>query len=333
MKKVFKFLGYILLLLIIAVAGMLTYVKLALPNVGEAPQEMKVSMSPENIERGRYLANSVTVCMDCHSTRDWSKFSGPLVPGTLGKGGDKFDQSIGMPGIYHARNITPAGISRYTDGELFRLITTGVDKENKAIFPIMPYPYYANMDPEDIKCIIAYIRTLPAIENKVPPPVSDFPMNFIINTIPKKATPQKRPPMTDTLAYGAYMVNASACRECHTQVDKGQIIMDLAFQGGREFNFPDGRIIRSANITPDMETGIGAWTEDAFVNRFKSYADTSYVPPTVPSDAFNSIMPWTMYGRMNREDLVAIYKYLRTLKPVAHTVIKFTAPSKATASK
>ena len=167
--------------------------------------------------------------MDCHSTRDWSKFSGPLTPGTLGKGGDLFDQKFTFPGAYYSRNITPAGISRYTDGELFRVITTGVDKEGKAIFPVMPYPYYGRMDPEDIKCIIAYIRTLSPIENKVPAPVSDFPMNFIINTIPSKAVPQTRPDPSNTLAYGAYLVNACACRECHSKVDKGQVIPEFAF--------------------------------------------------------------------------------------------------------
>src|SRR6202012_5065901 len=112
----------------------------------------------EKIERGRYLANYVTVCMDCHSTRDWSKFSGPLKEGTLGQGGELFNQKFGFPGTYYSRNITPEGISRYTDGELFRLITTGVTKEGKPMFPVMPYPYYGKMDPDDIMCVIAYIR-------------------------------------------------------------------------------------------------------------------------------------------------------------------------------
>jgi hypothetical protein len=62
--------------------------------------------------------------MDCHSTRDWSKFSGPLVEGTLGQGGERFDQTVGMPGVVYSKNITPARIGDYTDGELFRLITT-----------------------------------------------------------------------------------------------------------------------------------------------------------------------------------------------------------------
>src|ERR1043165_8965177 len=105
MKKVAKIFGYSLLVIVLIVVGLITYVKLALPNVGPAP-EMKVEATPERIERGRYLAHSVTVCIDCHSTRDWSKFSGPIVPGTLGKGGEKFDQQFGFPGVYYSRNIT-----------------------------------------------------------------------------------------------------------------------------------------------------------------------------------------------------------------------------------
>src|SRR5579871_3647490 len=323
MKKVLKFLGYTVLVLILLIVGLLTYIKVALPNVGPAP-DLIVESTPEKIERGRYLANSVTICMDCHSTRDWSKFAGPLTEGTLGKGGERFDQKVGFPGVYYSKNITPAGIKRYTDGELFRLITTGVTKEGRAMFPLMPYQHYGKMDPEDIKCIIAYIRMLAPIENAVTESVSDFPMNFIINTIPSKAEPGKLPAKSDTLAYAKYMVNASACIECHTQVDKGRIIPDLAFSGGREFRFPDGSVVRSANITPDKETGIGSWTEDIFIARFKTYADSSYKPQTVSPGQFNSVMPWNMYARMNKEDLAAIYTYLKNQNPIKNTVTKFT---------
>ncbi len=187
MKKFLKFLLYAVLAVVVLVGGLLTYVKTALPNVG-APEDITVERTPERIERGRYLAHSVTICMDCHSTRDWSKFSGPLTEGTLGKGGDRFDQTVDMPGVFYAKNITPAGIERYTDGELFRIITTGVNKDGKAIFPLMPYPYYGRMDPEDIYSIIAYVRTLEPITNPVPDSEPDFPMNFILNTIPTACT-------------------------------------------------------------------------------------------------------------------------------------------------
>ena len=325
MKKFLKIIGYTVLVVLILVIGLLTYVKTALPNVGAA-SDMKIEYTGERIERGKYLANHVTVCIDCHSTRDWTKFSGPITPGTLGRGGERFDQAVGFPGVYYSRNITPAGIKRYTDGELFRLITTGVTKEGRAMFPVMPYAHYGKMDPEDIECIISYVRSLPAIENRVKESVSDFPMNFILNTIPKKAEPQKVPPKSDQLAYGAYMANASGCNECHTQADKGQIIRALEFSGGREFKMPDKSIIRSANITPDEKTGIGKWTEEIFIGRFKMYADSNYHPQTVVSGQFQTIMPWTMYCDMDKDDLAAIFTYLKTVKPIANAVVKFTPP-------
>jgi hypothetical protein len=323
MKKILKIAGFLLLFIVIAIGGLISYVKVALPNVGAAT-EMKVESTPERVERGRYLANCVDACMDCHSTRDWTKFSGPLKEGTLGKGGERFDRQFGFPGVYFSRNITPKGISRYTDGELFRVITTGVTKEGRAMFPVMPYPLYANMDPDDIKCIIAYLRTLAPIENNVPESVSDFPMNIIINTIPHKANPQKRPDTSDKLAYGAYLINACACKECHTQEKRGQIIPELALMGGREFKLPTGGVVRSANLTPDMKTGIGGWNEDAFINRFKAYGDSSFHPQPVEKNGFNTIMPWMMYGNMTRSDLAAIYAYLRSIPARENAVIKFT---------
>lgn len=323
MKKLLKIVMLIFVLFILGIAGLLTYVKLALPDVEKA-QELKVELTPERISRGSYLANHVAVCMDCHSTRDWTKFAAPPKEGTSGMGGDRFDETMGFPGVYYAKNITPAGIAGYTDGELYRLITTGVNKKGEAIFPVMPYPYYGKMDPEDVKAIIAYIRTLKPIQNNVPESKSDFPMNFIINTIPKNADPQKTPPKSDKVAYGRHLANMSACIECHTQVEKGQVIKELMYGGGREFQFPDGSVLKSANITPDVETGIGKWTEEEFIKKFKSYTDSGYVSPKVAPGEFNSIMPWTMYAGMTEEDLSAIYAYLRTVPPMKNQVVKFS---------
>jgi len=325
--KIIKYAGYLLATILLVVAGLLTYATVALPDVGEA-EDLKIDYTEARIEHGRYLANSVSVCMDCHSKRDWSKFAGPPIEGTLGMGGDIFDQSVGMPGVFYAKNITSAGISRYTDGELFRVITAGVTKEGRAMFPLMPYPYFGRMDKEDIYSIIAYIRSIPTIENSVPESQPDFPMNFIFNTIPQKPTHQTKPEKSDLLAYGAYMTNASGCVECHTPVDKGQIIPDLMFGGGRDFKFPDGSTVFSSNITPDKETGIGSWTEEMFIARFKSYVDSTYTNPSVNVGEFNSVMPWPMYGQMEEEDLAAIFTYLRTVKPISNKVVKFTAAGK-----
>lgn len=322
--KILKILGVLIAAIVVGVAGLLMYLSYGLPDIPPA-EELSIDYTSERIERGRYLANSVTVCMDCHSTRDWSKFSGPLKPGTFGQGGDRFDQSVGMPGVFFARNITPFGISRYTDGELYRVITTGLNKEGVSMFPLMPYLYYGRMDPEDIYSIIAYVRSIPPIENNVDASKADFPVNFLMNTMPQPAQPQQRPDKSDVIAYGAYLTNASGCVECHTQVDsKAVIIKEVSFAGGREFLFPDKSVVRSTNLTPDMETGIGAYTEEMFIQKFKGYADSTYVVPSVAPGEFNSIMPWTMYGMMEADDLKAIYAYLRTIKPISNKVTKFT---------
>ncbi len=332
MKKLFKISGFVLLFIVIVIGGLVSYVKTALPNVGEA-QPVKINYTPDLVERGKYPANHVVLCVDCHSTRDWTKFSGPLTPGTLGKGGERFDQALGFPGVYYSKNITPKGIGRYTDGELYRVITTGVTKEGKAMFPVMPYPYYSKLDPNDVNAIIAYIRSFDPIDNNPPESASDFPMNIIINMIPKKAEGGTRPDAANTLAYGAYLVNACACRECHTPVKQGQIIPELAFSGGREFMLYSGGIVRSSNITASTETGIGNWSEEAFINRFKSYVDSNYKPQNVEKGAFNTLMPWTMYGGMTRTDLAAIYAYLHSMPAKENAVIKFTPPGADVAKK
>ena len=312
---------------VIVLGSVLSYIKFVLPDIEEAPV-LSVELTPERIARGEYLANHVTVCIDCHSTRDWSRFSGPPTEGTFGKGGDPFDQKFGFPGAYYAKNITPAGISRYSDGELFRTITTGVNKEGEALFPVMPFHYYGQMDEDDIKSIIAYIRTLKPIENEVPKSKSDFPMNFIINTIPHKASFTKLPEKSDVLNYGKYLTNAAACIDCHTQFEKGSLVAGTEFGGGREFPFPDGSVVRSANISSDEDTGIGGWDDETFVSLFKAHSDSATLATKLNPGDFNSIMPWTMYGGMKEEDLKAIFAYLKTVAPIKNEVTKFTSAQK-----
>lgn len=326
MRKFKKILSRTLIVILVLIAGIACYIKFFLPNVGK-PVEMTIERTPERIARGEYLANHVTICMDCHSSRDWSRYSGPLVDGSLGMGGEVFDQRMGFPGSFYAKNITPEGIGRYTDGELFRVITTGVSKEGKAMFPVMPYHYYGRLDEEDIKSIIAYIRTLKPIKNEVPASEPDFPMNFIINTIPSKASLAKKPAETDVVNYGKYLVTASACVECHTPVSKGQIIKGEEFSGGREFPFPDGTIIRSANITPDQNTGIGIVTEQQFVAAFRAKSDSITLTRKMQPGEPNTIMPWTMYGKMKEEDLKAIYAYLRTVPAKNKQIQKVSLPT------
>lgn len=319
MKKILK---RILVLLIVGVVALLLYVKLALPNVGK-PEEFNIERTAKRLERGKYLATSVSVCMDCHSTRDWNKFSGPLVDGTLGKGGEVFNQKFGFPGVFYSKNITPAGIGNWTDGELLRAIASGVNKSGKALFPVMPHAHFGKMDREDVYSIIVYLRSLQPIENQIPDSEPDFPMNFIINTIPRKAEFSKIPNKSDAVAYGSYLFNAASCSECHSKQENGKPIAGMELAGGFEFQMPTGGIVRSTNITQDKETGIGNWSEEDFVSRFKAYADSSYVPNKIEKGTFNTVMPWMMYGKMEPEDLKAIFAYLKTIKPIKNNVVKF----------
>ncbi len=322
-SKIKSGIKYIVLILILGIVGLLSYVSFALPDVGE-PETLRVELTPERIERGRYLANSVSVCMDCHSKRDWNKFGGPVIEGTWGQGGDVFDQKEGFPGKFYARNITPSGLKDWTDGEILRAVSSGVSKDGRALFPIMPHPNFGKMDREDLYSLIAYVRTLKPIDHKVPDSEQDFPMNFIINTIPVKAKFGKIPDPADKVAYGAYLLNAALCNNCHTQQVEGEYVDGMTLAGGFEFQLTTGGIVRPANITPDMETGIGSWTEQQFVERFKLYTDSAYKPADIKPGDFNTLMPWLMYSTMKPDDLKAIYAYLRTVKPVKNQVVKFS---------
>jgi len=249
MKKVLLIsLAFIALFILSAIS----YVKFALPAIDEAP-DIIVDKSAESVARGKYIAHSVAVCMDCHSTRDWSTFSEPPVQGTEGMGGEKFDQTMGFPGEYYSRNITPYGLSDWTDGEIFRAITTGVSKNGEALFPVMPHPNYGRLDKEDIYDVIAYLRSMPAIEHENISSKSDFPMNFLLNTIPKEATFTTRPNKTDKVAYGEYLVTMASCIDCHTPFEKGEYDWSMLLAGGREFQLP-WAILTTPNLTPDVKT-------------------------------------------------------------------------------
>ena len=246
MKKFLKILLILFVIIIVLAAGGYMYLYLAFPKVSAAT-DLKIESTPLRIERGKYLANGFAFCIDCHSERDFTKFSGPVVPGTEGKGG--FDLGEGA-GFVPASNITQdkeTGIGNWTDGEIFRALTAGVNKEGKFLAPMMPYTELNKLDKEDIYSIIAYIKTLPAIKNKIPEKNLKFPVNLIFRTIPKDADNFGKVPDTlDRTATGKYY--SVACMICHSTNVKGEFPPDKLFSGGMEFPMPDGTIITSANI-------------------------------------------------------------------------------------
>ncbi|MEP7117614.1 MAG: c-type cytochrome [Acidobacteriota bacterium] len=322
MKTLAKLLLWLVGIVALGAGAGATYLFARYPAV-PAAEAVRIDATPAKLARGQYLFEHVSLCVDCHSTRDWSKYAGPIVPGTHGQGGELFGTNMGLPGDFYARNITPAGVGRWTDGELLRAITTGVSRDGEPLFPIMPYPRYGQMAREDVEAIVAYLRTIPAIEHAVPAHTFTFPMQFITRTIPAPAKFSTRPAPADRINYGAYMTNAAACADCHTPQDQGAPVPGMNFAGGLEFPLPGGGYVRSANLTADADTGIGTWTEAQFVDKFTTLATApDQALPTPADQRKNSVMPWQAYGGMTREDLGAIYAYLRSLTPVVHRVDK-----------
>ena len=323
MKKALRVILVILGVIVLLVAGGVGYIKKALPNVGPA-QVLEVQATPGRLAHGAYLARHVAACMDCHSQRDWHIYAGPLKEESFGAGGEKFGPEIGFPGTLYSRNITPYALKDWTDGELFRAITTGETKDGSALFPLMAYHNYGQLDPEDIMSIIAYLRSIPAIKSEIPVRQLDFPLNILVNTFPSKAALMKKPDSNNITAYGKYLVTMGDCVECHSRVDKGSVVAGSEFGGGRAFDFPNGTVATSANITPDPETGIGGWDRQQFIQRFKAFADSGALHHVVGPGDYNTPMPWLVYAGMRENDLAAMYAYLKTLKPIHNPVQKFS---------
>ena len=321
MKKIFKILGIMLIIVILFAAGGFIYLQTAFPKVSAAP-DIKIEPTPERIERGKYLANSFAFCIDCHSSRDANKFSMPILPGTEGKGGDDYGEGAGFVPASNITSDKETGIGSWTDGEIFRAITSGVNKDGNFLAPMMPYALFNKMDKEDLYSIIAYIRTLPAIKNQIPEKNLKFPVNLIFRTIPADVTEYgKRPEGLDKIKQGEYL--GYGCKFCHSPSEKGEILPGKEFAGGVEFPMPDGSIIRSSNITPDKETGIGTMTKEVFISKFRLCLNDNFLDPK--ARGYNTPMAWNFIAKTATEDdLSAIYDYLMAQKPVNNKVEKTT---------
>jgi mono/diheme cytochrome c family protein len=322
MKKVVKWVLIPAGALAAVIASGVGYLFAAFPKA-EAPRELKVTATPELLQRGEYLAHHVTVCVDCHAERDWSRFSGPPKDGTLGHGGEHFSQEFGLPGNFYSKNITPGGIGAWSDGEVARAITTGVTRDGRAMFPIMPYTYFRHLCEPDLHAIIAYVRSLPSTNKSYPASQLDFPVNLIVRTMPTAAEPWACP-TSGSADHGKYLTTIAGCPECHTKQDKGKVVGE-PFAGGWRFKLPTGGHVTSRNITPDAETGIGKWTKEQFVATFQSRGKPEGAFAVKPGER-QTVMPWNMFGGMTAEDLGAIYDYLRTVKPVKNTIADFEPP-------
>jgi mono/diheme cytochrome c family protein len=123
---------------------------------------------------------------------------------------------------------------------------------------------------------------------------------------------------TDQLVHGKYLVETIAgCGNCHTpHLADGSLDPNMAFAGAFVIEEPVFKAY-ARNITPDMETGIGSWTDDQIINAIRNGQKrdgTFYGPP----------MSFGWYKRMSDTDVRAIVAYLRTVKPVRNVVPEST---------
>ncbi|QCK84782.1 cytochrome c [Phreatobacter aquaticus] len=122
------------------------------PPVGSVPRPLPA----QGLAYGAYLAGPLGHCTDCHSAR--LPTGGPDLEKGLGAGGMPF---AGPWGISHAANLTPTGLSRWSDAQVKAMITTGVRPDGSRMNPPMGYGFYATMTTADLDALVAYLRSLP----------------------------------------------------------------------------------------------------------------------------------------------------------------------------
>jgi Cytochrome c len=316
-KKIFLTL---IVLLVLAVSGFAGFVFLARP-LSRPPQPVTAVATPERLARGEYLAHA-TGCVDCHSERDFSRYSGP--PKTpWGAKGLCFDKGVGVPGVVCPPNITPdleTGLGAWTDGEILRAMREGVSRDGRPLFPLMPYGDLKHLSDDDALSIVAYLRTLPPVAYKAPAAQLEFPLPIVIRFIPRPLeAPVAAPAKSDTVGYGRYLSTTMGCIFCHTTADAQMTpIPGREWAGDNEFRGPWG-VVRSANLSPHP-TGLGDRTRENFIGLFRAFGA---VEGELPKGSQNTVMPWAEYNRLTDEDLGMIYDYLKTQKPVAQVVDRF----------
>ena len=270
------------------------------------------------IARGAYLAK-IASCEGCHTpllevyndiasvpledlqVLAFEEISAFDTENRLMAGGRPFD--LGPAGVVFSSNLTPdpeTGLGDWTDEEIKAVIRTGTNPDGSPIHPLMPYALYAGMAEDDLDAIIAYLRSIPAVENEV-----QRPNNVPPPQVPPVEPPEIAPDSSDLDAYGTYLMNAVvACTLCHTPLDPTTGAPDMAnyLAGGQPFEGPWG-IVYTKNLTPHDEQGLGEWSSTEIERAIRT---------GVRRDSRRLIlMPWQDYQELLREDMDAIVHFLQ----------------------
>lgn len=310
--------GKVALWLLVGVAaaagGGAAWVYLRYPVVRAAPR-LSIGSTPERLARGKYLTESVAVCIGCHSRRDFEWLGMPIVGRPGGGWGDRRRGGLpmnieGLPGEIYPRNITPdraTGLGAWTDGEIVRAIREGISRDGTALFGLMPFEDYRRMSDEDVRSIVVYLRTLAPVRQRVPRSDVDFPYSMLMRLVPRPVSTVPEPDRDDPVAYGEYLAAIGGCIECHTPWIQGRRHEDELMKGGNRFKTRWWTV-----YAPDL-TAL-PWDADRFVARFRAYRDMADGrAPRPRARHANTVMPWSFLSHMEERDLRAIWTWLETL--------------------
>lgn len=274
------------------------------------PAEAATS-GPDLVSRGKYVFGAAGGC-GCHTEPK----------GLLNAGGRRYD---GPFGIVYSTNITPdrqTGIGAWTDEQIITAIRLGRRPNGERIIPIHPYPVFNGMAEEDLRALVAYLRTVPPVNRpnkpkqiKVPLFESVFLPAWLAAFAPRETPPPTAP--TSGLARGEYLVRAvSHCGECHTPRGVTYAVDNSRFLAGNPKG-PDGDPV--PNVTPDKDTGIGNWSED----QIAEFLGTGNKPD---GDMAGGLMGEMIQGTsaglkdLSKADRLAIARYLKTIPPIWHKI-------------
>jgi len=261
------------------------------------------AMAQSAVERGGYLVNTIMTCANCHSPK------GPpqAVAGKDYSGGLRFDEP---PFDVTAPNITPdkeTGIGNWTDAQIKTLLLTGKNPHGIQEAEVMPTAFYPILTPGDLDGIVAYLRSLTPVKNKVADPVYKIALPH--HVFPGAEKSYSQADLNDKLKRGFYLVTIGHCMECHTPFAPpgGPDFANSLGKGGREFPGPWG-VSKSRNITSHKTAGIGDWTDAEIktaITQGKRKDGTPLKPP----------MDFAAYAKMTPADLDAAVGYIRSLPP------------------
>lgn len=265
-----------------------------------------------DVARGRYIFGAAGGC-GCHT-----------VPGQPpNSGGRRYD---GPFGTVYSTNITPdreTGIGGWTDEQIITAIRLGRRPNGERLIPVHPYPVFNGMAEEDLRALVAFLRTVPPVRRPNQPKritVPFFESVFLpawLAAFAPRETPPPRAP-TAGLARGEYLVRAVGhCGECHTPRTVTMAPDQSRFLAGNPRG-PENSVV--PNITPDRETGL-TWSEEEIAE----YLGTGNKPDgDVAGGLMGEVIQGTLagYRDMTLADRLAIARYLKSIPPVRHRVTR-----------